>query len=1303
MKNLKTMMRVLSGTRLRVRSAVASAMLSVALISSLTGCGSTGSVQLGAITVVDAGTKAAIQAATINEVTTLSVSLGPGLQSVNWTLTCLGSTLTPAPTNPCGTISPSFGATTTYTAPQYLPINNVVMITASLTSNPSVNTTLNLTINPLPIQIAITTAPPASLAAGGSTFITATVTNDGTAAGVNWTLTCGSSNCGTLASGLPIATQTASAAPIKYTAPASIPTGGTVTITAKSVADPTQSKSVVVTIQPLTVTIAPTTASVPIATTLTLTATVTFDSQNAGVDWLAPTCGSPGACGSLNLTHTASGNVVVYTPPSAIPTGTTVTVTAKSTTNPAVSASSVLTIAPRPPIAVSVTPTTASAQINGSVQLTATVLYDPANLGVNWTVSCGSSACGSVSSHTASGAAATFTAPSSLPAGGTVTVTATSSADATKSASATITIVPAISIAFTPALPTPIVAGTPTNLTATVTNDIAAAGVDWTVTCTNPPCGTFNLNGHSSSGSAIQFTAPATMPAGTVTITATATASNTVLPVKTAKATITITPVISISFVPFAPSQIAGSNPVTVYPPPVYLTAAVINDSTNAGIDWSVCSVVASCGVFQITPAIAATSTTPAANPVYSATAHTSSGQAVAYVPPTAPASNASSYTVNIVAKAHNPAATAASVTATPAIVSSPGGVALQGVVQAGTQPVSGASVTLYAAGSTGYSSAASPVTVSGTSTSVTTSSTGTFTIPAGYNCPSQASQMYLVSFGGTTKAGTNPNLAMMTALGSCGGLNSAVTITINEVTTVGSVWALAPFMSDYAHVGSSNSNATVGLANAFTKVNNLVNIQSGLANSITPAGNGTAPRAQLNTIANILNTCSSSPGGAVGDGSACGALFQATNTIGLSTTAPTNTIQAALNMAQTPYFNTGKGAGTIYSLLPTTPVFAPALTTSPNDWTLAVSYTGGGLAPQSYASNLAFDASGNLWITNNNYNSVTELNNAGAALSPYGSTLGGYQVGGISNPLGIAIDQLGNAWIANDSSITELAPLGKAVSSSAGYTGGGINGFLAGLAIDGSGNVWAANGGFPGNVAWLAGANATINGTAKASGTPLSPSTGFTQSINNPTGAVAVDTSGTVWVLNNGDKSATELNSANGNFIQQDFGYQQLLPSPSASVLSAGVSSAMTIDNSGNVFLSPGNQLVELLAGGSVANAGGQGYAGNSSGFTYSSFLALDGGQHIWVVILGGAGGCGSGAVLVEFNNKGSVLNNNPTGCGYLASSLSPSSSGIAADGSGGLWVLDKGNVTEFVGLATPVVTPFALGVQNKTLGNKP
>jgi trimeric autotransporter adhesin len=106
-----------------------------------------------------------------------------------------------------------------------------------------------------------------------------------------------------------------------------------------------------------------------------------------------------------------------------------------------------LTVA-SPPISVSVSPATLELQAgSGSQQFTATVVNDPRNNGVTWTLSgvgCVGTACGTLSAGTsASGEAITYNPPVAVPAPATVTLLATSVSDATRSASAMISVNPA--------------------------------------------------------------------------------------------------------------------------------------------------------------------------------------------------------------------------------------------------------------------------------------------------------------------------------------------------------------------------------------------------------------------------------------------------------------------------------------------------------------------------------------------------------------------------------------------------------------------------------------------------------------------------------------------------------------------------------------------------------------------------------------------------------------------------------------------------------------------------------------------
>jgi streptogramin lyase len=110
----------------------------------------------------------------------------------------------------------------------------------------------------------------------------------------------------------------------------------------------------------------------------------------------------------------------------------------------------------------------------------------------------------------------------------------------------------------------------------------------------------------------------------------------------------------------------------------------------------------------------------------------------------------------------------------------------------------------------------------------------------------------------------------------------------------------------------------------------------------------------------------------------------------------------------------------------------------------------------------IAVDASNNIWLPNQfDPNSlvgftISEFNSTGGAV-------GVFSGGGILGPDGVAIDGGGNVWISNEiqNSITELANSGAAISPSTGYLSSGL--FLAAdIAVDPSGNVWVPNAAVP-------------------------------------------------------------------------------------------------------------------------------------------------------------------------------------------------------------------------------------------------
>jgi hypothetical protein len=371
-------------------------------------------------------------------------------------------------------------------------------------------------------------------------------------------------------------------------------------------------------------------------------------------------------------------------------------------------------------------------------------------------------------------------------------------------------------------------------------------------------------------------------------------------------------------------------------------------------------------------------------------------------------------------------------------------GSVIQGSVFGGSQPIGNATIQLYAAGNTGYGSAYTYTAGSsllGTNT-VTSLANGTFSIAGDFTCPSAATPVYLVATGGSpglANNGTNPHIALMAALGPCGGLNQSTHITVNEMSTVGSVWALAPFMTGIANIGTSAGNS-VGLTNAFATVNKLVNTATGNVSGPALPSNATLPVAKINTLANILAACVNSPGNTT----ACSNLFKYTTVNGV---VPNDTLTAAMNLAQHPNLQTSN----LWGLVTTSGPFQPALPAAPSDFSLVLTYTGGGL---SNPKGIAVDPSGSVWTANYGNSSVSEFSNTGAAISS-GT---GYTVGSLNLPFAIAMDPSGNAWVANsgNSSVTKVSSSGL---SGTVYSGGGLSSPKS-VAVDGSSNVWVANGG---------------------------------------------------------------------------------------------------------------------------------------------------------------------------------------------------------------------------------------------------
>jgi hypothetical protein len=175
----------------------------------------------------------------------------------------------------------------------------------------------------------------------------------------------------------------------------------------------------------VSVTVNPSSASVTINETKQFSATVN-NSTNQNVTW-----GVNGVAGGNTTVGTISA-AGLYTAP-----GSSVNVTVQATSQADPAAVGTAAVAVKPPVSVTISPTSATVRVKKTKSFTATVLH-ASNPAVTWKVNGipgGNSTVGFISSL------GTYRAPNRPPTPNTVQVTAESVEDTSKSASATVTIV----------------------------------------------------------------------------------------------------------------------------------------------------------------------------------------------------------------------------------------------------------------------------------------------------------------------------------------------------------------------------------------------------------------------------------------------------------------------------------------------------------------------------------------------------------------------------------------------------------------------------------------------------------------------------------------------------------------------------------------------------------------------------------------------------------------------------------------------------------------------------------------------
>ena len=321
---------------------------------------------------------------------------------------------------------------------------------------------------------------------------------------------------------------------------------------------------------------------------------------------------------------------------------------------------------------------------------------------------------------------------------------------------------------------------------------------------------------------------------------------------------------------------------------------------------------------------------------------------------------------------------------------------------------------------------------------------------------------LYLVATGGEPAAnkgsGNNPAIALMAVLGN----KVPATVTINEFTTVASVWTNAQFLN-----GTTLQGHALGLRIAAGNVPNFVDLETGgWGGAIQdPLNSGQTPTmANFATLADLLAGCIT-----LVRSDACSSLFAAaTSPTGAY---PQDTLAAAENIARYPWYRMEKLFGLLNYLYPIPPgknmravPYMPYLDLSPSAWVLPLKFTGGGYNSGGKAM---FDSEGNLWVGDNFtvgwqgtdslwQGNATKFNPNGKPLSPMttGFAGGGMQGG----TFGAAVDAKDNAWFGTygGKSIAVFDKNGKPLTPPEGITFDGRLGLMQGIIATPSGDVWA-------------------------------------------------------------------------------------------------------------------------------------------------------------------------------------------------------------------------------------------------------
>lgn len=688
----------------------------------------------------------------------------------------------------------------------------------------------------------------------------------------------------------------------------------------------------------------------------------------------------------------------------------------------------------------------------------------------------------------------------------------------------------------------------------------------------------------------------------------------------------------------------------------------------------------------------------------------------------------------------------------------------LGGHLLGGNQPVVGANVMLYAAGTSGYGSASTLY----AQTTSQNDAYGSFAFQksdtsgiidssgSAWSCPSSGDpQMYLVATGGnsqgnygTSGASTNSAIGMIAALGACSTITNSTFVNMNEVTSAATMAALQQYFNpNTLSLGApSATQAQTGFANAVTTIANLVNISTGVAaTSTTPTGTlndvtvtATPEYQKLNTLADIIASCVNS---ATASSTSCTTLFSnaavpssasVTSQPSISyPSSPNNVLQALYYMLINPTNGSTTALTNLYGLVTAAAPFQPTLTSAPSDWTIGIRYNStsacsiGSLL--SYPNNVAIDSSGNVYVNN----SVTASPTLGGFAPNGGPILCAGNSSLYGSSYGLAIDSNDSVYMSTyttSASATDHMLVQTASGSTSLWSQ--PSGTIEGLSLNNNGDLFAYD--YSAHQAY------DYGGAASASSAGSQPIPSVVGSTTGPSYGVAMATDGlsntlivnatttsslsAPYLLTADSSSTTNFSVASIGNASGLFGYTYAVAVSSSNVYkqtsSFWVGNYCSASSSACRFPGIANTLVPITFSKNTPTVG-TATAACAGGIFRPRNIAIDGAQNVWVTNYNLTGGSvselsASGTALSPaYNGTCTDATTGSTAIGGFQKSLFVNyPKGIAVDPSGNVWIAQgvlatdadtPGGLVEIVGAAVPVVTPIALGLKNNTVGATP